>query len=210
MHTYYSYRKIFKIMYAYIKGKITFKTPTFVHLESNGIGYLLNISLHTFSRIEKSTEVKLYTYLQVKEDDLSLYGFFDEDEKMLFEKLISVSGIGATTAQVILSTMSPKEIVSSIINEDDLALKRVKGIGAKTAKRVILDLKDKVTKMTISDNTSIDIVTTSPAKDEALAALMALGVNKSKAEAVLARVMKVNPEIEGVEDLIKLALKQMG
>ena len=197
-------------MYAYIKGKITFKTPTFVHLESNGIGYLLNISLHTFSRIEKSTEVKLYTYLQVKEDDLSLYGFFDEDEKMLFEKLISVSGIGATTAQVILSTMSPKEIVSSIINEDDLALKRVKGIGAKTAKRVILDLKDKVTKMNISDNTSTGFVAISPAKEEALSALMALGVMKSKAEVVLSRVTKANPEIDTVEDLIKLALKQMG
>lgn len=210
MQTYYSYRTIFKIMYAYIKGKITFKTPTFVHLETNGVGYLLNISLHTFSRIEKSTEVKLFTYLQVKEDDLSLYGFFDEDEKMLFEKLISVSGIGATTAQVILSTMSPVEIVSSIINEDDISLKRVKGIGAKTAKRVILDLKDKVTKMNISDNTATGFVVQSAVKDEALAALMALGVMKSKAEIVLSRVMKANPETESVEDLIKLALKQMG
>jgi len=198
-------------MYAYIKGKITFKTPTFVHLENNGIGYYINISLHTFSRIEKADEVKLYTYLQVKEDDLSLYGFFDEDEKVLFEKLISVSGIGATTAQVILSTLSPKDIVSAIINEDDIILKGVKGIGAKTAKRVILDLKDKVAKLKISDSVSSSKqMTVSPVKEEALSALMALGINKTKAETILGRVMKANPDIANVEELIKYALKQMG
>ncbi len=198
-------------MYAYIKGKITFKTPTFVHLENNGIGYNLNISLHTFSRIEKAVEVKLYTYLQVKEDDLSLYGFFDEDEKMLFEKLISVSGIGATTAQVILSTLSPKDIVSAIINEDDIMLKGVKGIGAKTAKRVILDLKDKVAKLKISDTISPSKQnSSSPVKEEALSALMALGINKTKAETILGRVIKANPGIDNVEELIKYALKQMG
>jgi len=198
-------------MYAYIKGKITFKTPTFVHLENNGIGYYINISLHTFSKIEKATEVKLYTYLQVKEDDLSLYGFFDEDEKVLFEKLISVSGIGATTAQVILSTLSPKDIVSAIINEDDVMLKGVKGIGVKTAKRVILDLKDKVSKLKISDSVSPSKqMSTSPVKEEALSALMALGINKTKAETILGRVMKANPEMDSVEDLIKHALRQMG
>ncbi len=197
-------------MYAYLKGKITFKTPTFVYLENNGIGYYINISLNTFSKIEKSTDVKLFTYLQVKEDDLSLYGFFEESEKMLFEKLISVSGIGATTAQIILSSMTPKEIISAIINEDDIALKRVKGIGAKTAKRVILDLKDKVVKMNFGDMQEPIVRTSSPVKDEALAALMALGVAKSKAELVLSKVMKSNPEIDQVEDLIKLALKQMG
>jgi len=198
-------------MYAYIKGKITFKTPTFVHLENNGIGYYINISLHTFSKIEKATEVKLYTYLQVKEDDLSLYGFFDEDEKVLFEKLISVSGIGATTAQVILSTLSPKDIVSAIINEDDVMLKGVKGIGVKTAKRVILDLKDKVSKLKISDSVSPSKqMSTSPVKEEALSALMALGINKTKAETILGRVMKANPGMDSVEDLIKHALRQMG
>ncbi len=198
-------------MYAYIKGKITFKTPTFVHLENNGIGYYINISLHTFSKIEKATEVKLYTYLQVKEDDLSLYGFFDEDEKVLFEKLISVSGIGATTAQVILSTLSPKDIVSAIINEDDVMLKGVKGIGVKTAKRVILDLKDKVSKLKMSDSVSSSKqMSASPVKEEALSALMALGINKTKAETILGRVMKANPGMDSVEDLIKHALRQMG
>ena len=196
-------------MYAYIKGKITFKTPTYIYLENNGIAYYINISLNTFSKIEKSMEAKLYTYLQVKEDDLSLYGFYDEGEKLLFEKLISVSGIGATTAQIILSSMTPKEIVSAIINEDDVSLKRVKGIGAKTAKRVILDLKDKVSKMNITDDSGIAARRVSPVKDEALAALMALGVVKSKAEVVLARVMKSNPDVDQVEQLIKLALKQM-
>ncbi len=196
-------------MYAYIKGKITFKTPTYIYLENNGIAYYINISLNTFSKIEKSMEAKLYTYLQVKEDDLSLYGFYDEGEKLLFEKLISVSGIGATTAQIILSSMTPKEIVSAIINEDDVSLKRVKGIGAKTAKRVILDLKDKVSKMNITDDSGIAARRVSPVKEEALAALMALGVVKSKAEVVLARVMKSNPDVDQVEQLIKLALKQM-
>lgn len=196
-------------MYAYIKGKIAFKTPTYIYLENNGIGYYINISLNTFSKIEKSVEVKLYTYLQVKEDDLSLYGFFEESEKLLFEKLISVSGIGATTAQIILSSMTPKEIVSAIINEDDISLKRVKGIGAKTAKRVILDLKDKVSKMNFGDSSDIIVTTVSPVKDEALAALMALGVMKSKAEIVLSRVMKSNPDVDQVEELIKLALKHM-
>ena len=196
-------------MYAYIKGKVAFKTPTYIYLENNGIGYYINISLNTFSKIEKSVEVKLYTYLQVKEDDLSLYGFFDEGEKILFEKLISVSGIGATTAQIILSSMTPKEIISAIINEDDVSLKRVKGIGAKTAKRVILDLKDKVAKMNIEGISDVPVRTASPVKDEALAALMALGVVKSKAEVVLSRVMKSNPGIDQVEELIKLALKQM-
>jgi Holliday junction DNA helicase RuvA len=196
-------------MYAYIKGKIAFKTPTYVYLENNGIGYHINISLNTFSKIEKSVEVKLYTYLQVKEDDMSLYGFFEESEKLLFEKLISVSGIGATTAQIILSSMSPKEIVTAIMNEDDVSLKRVKGIGAKTAKRVILDLKDKVSKMNIAESADVSSTAVSPVKDEALAALMALGVAKSKAEVVLSRVIKSNPGIDSVEDLIKLALKQM-
>lgn len=197
-------------MYAYIKGKITFKTATYIHLENNGIGYHINISLHTFSRIEKSTEVKLYTYFQVKEDDMSLYGFYDEDEKNLFERLISVSGVGATTAQVILSTLSPKEIVSAIINEDDILLKRVKGIGAKTAKRIILDLKDKVSKMNMADSVDPKQSSKSPVKEEALHALMALGINKAKAETFLGRVVKSNPEITSVEDLIKMALKQMG
>ncbi|HHH52504.1 MAG TPA: Holliday junction branch migration protein RuvA [Bacteroidetes bacterium] len=196
-------------MYAYIVGKITFKTPTFVYLENNGIGYHLNISLYTFSKIENKTDVKLYTYLQVREDDMSLYGFFDENEKLLFEKLISVSGIGATTAQIILSSMSPAEIITAIVNEDDMSLKRVKGIGAKTAKRVILDLKDKVAKMNVDQSSGIQAKAVSPVKDEALAALMALGVNKAKAELVLSKVIKANPGLDHVEDLIKLALKQM-
>jgi len=197
-------------MYAYIKGKITYKTPTFVYLDNNGIGYHINISLHTFSRIEKSVEVKLFTYLQVKEDDMSLYGFYDENEKLLFQKLISVSGIGATTAQVILSSMSPNEIISSIMTEDDISLKRIKGIGAKTAKRIILDLKDKVSKLKTGDTQFQPVHSLSPLNEEALAALMALGINKNKAEAVINKVLKSNPGLEQVEDLIKMSLKQMG
>ncbi len=196
-------------MFAYIKGKITLKTPTFVHLETNGVAYFINISLHTFSRIGNSMEAKLYIYTHVREDAFSLYGFFDQDEKLLFEKLISVSGIGTNTAQVILSTLSPKDIFGAIVNEDDAILKSVKGIGAKTAKRVILDLKDKVSKLDIKDTPTTTVPKQSPVKDEALAALMALGVNKAKAEAAVNKVLKADDGQFTVESVIKEALKLM-
>lgn len=194
-------------MYAYIKGKITYKNPAFVFLENNGIAYHINISLNTFGKIQDKEEVLLYTYLLVKEDDLSLYGFFEQEEKQLFEKLISVSGIGATTAQIILSSMSPNEIVSAIINENEMVFKNIKGIGIKTAKRIILDLKDKLSKLPVSD--SLASPANSGIKSEALAALLALGINRQKAEMAILNTLKSNSDIADVQTLIKLAFKYL-
>jgi len=131
-------------MYAYLDGQLSYKSPTLVHLDINGVGYLVNISLHTYSKIEALEKVKLYTHLHVKEDSQTLFGFFDADEKELFILLLSVSGIGPNTARIILSSMAPIEVKTAILTENDLAFKKVKGVGPKTAKRVILDLKDKI------------------------------------------------------------------
>lgn len=196
-------------MYAYITGKIAYKTPTYIYLENNGIAYHINISLNTYSRIEGKSDVKLFTYLLVREDALSLYGFYDENEKHLFEKLMSVSGIGATTAQIILSSMSPSEIINAIVNENELVFKNVKGIGIKTAKRIILDLKDKLSKIVVSDQPVSVSGMSSDIRNEALAALLALGINRVKAESVIINTMKANIEINDVETLIKMALKQL-
>jgi holliday junction DNA helicase RuvA len=194
-------------MYAYIKGKIAYKNPAFVFLENNGIAYHINISLNTFGKIQDKEEVLLYTYLLVKEDDLSLYGFFEQEEKQLFEKLISVSGIGATTAQIILSSMSPNEIVFAIVNENELVFKNIKGIGIKTAKRIILDLKDKLSKLPVTESS------VTPAnngmKSEALAALLALGINRQKAEMAIVNTLKSYSDISDVQTLIKLAFKHL-
>lgn len=198
-----------KTMYAYIKGKIAYKTPTYIYLDNNGIAYHINISLNTYSQIENQSEVKLFTYLLVREDAMSLYGFYDENEKQLFEKLLSVSGIGATTAQIILSSMSPAEIINAIVNENELVFKNVKGIGIKTAKRIILDLKDKLSKIPISESSSPSNIVSNDLRNEALSALLALGINRTKAEAVVLNTLKANSDISDVETLIKMALKQL-
>ena len=144
--------KIFNIslklsfMIAYIKGPLSFKSPTNVIIDINGVGYHINISLFTYSKLEQLEEVKLLTHLMIKEDSHSLYGFFDETEKNLFLQLISVSGIGATTAQLVLSALNPDQVKTAIIQDQDSTFSKVKGIGPKTAKRIILDLKDKISK----------------------------------------------------------------
>jgi len=134
------------IMIAYIDGKITLHTPTYVYIDINGLGYHVNISLQTFSAIEPLAKVKLWTYLHIKEDSQALYGFFEEDERAVFIHLISVSGIGPNTARLILSGMTSGEVRRAISNENVVAFNKVKGVGPKTAKRVILDLKDKIIK----------------------------------------------------------------
>lgn len=196
-------------MYAYIKGKLAYKTPTYVYLENNGIAYHINISLNTYTKMEGQNEVKLFTYLLVREDSLSLYGFYDENEKQLFEKLLSVSGIGATTAQIILSSMSPAEIINAIVSENELVFKNVKGIGVKTAKRIILDLKDKLSKIAVPDQSVSGSGIPSDIRNEALSALIALGINRAKAESVIINTMKANHDINDVETLIKMAFKQL-
>ena len=163
-------------MIHYIKGEITFKSPTFIIVETSGIGYKVNISLHTYAKIEKLERVKILTTFLVKEDSQTLFGFADDAERQLFSLLLSVSGVGPSTTQVMLSSMSPDEIKSAIIGEDVNAFKKVKGVGPKTAKRIILDLKDKILKE------GGDVTNLTPAsaadntmRNEALMALVGLG-----------------------------------
>lgn len=175
-----------------------------------GVGYHVNISLNTYSKLENMDSVKILTYLHVKEDEQSLYGFIDHDEKNLFVLLISVSGIGVNTARVILSYLTPEEVKNAILHENDFALSKVKGIGPKTAKRIILDLKDKVLKESGDVSQSSFVVSSSQSvKSEALSALMALGFPKPAIEKYMKAIPDSQAEEMQVEDLIKLILKQM-
>jgi len=193
---------------AYIKGEITFKTPTYVHLESNGLGYHVNISLNTFSKLDGLDRVKMYIYLQVKEDSHTLYGFFSEKEKAVFVSLISVSGIGANTARVILSSMTADEVNQSIANSNVERFKAVKGIGAKTAQRLILDLKDKVIKSGFSGEENIvDHKSGNSIRQEAISALQSLGFQKNTVLKKVDLVLSQEPNLDQVEDLIKRVLK---
>lgn len=197
-------------MIAYLKGQITYKSPTYIFVECMGVGYHVNISLNTYSKLENMDSVKILTYLHVKEDEQSLYGFIDHDEKNLFVLLISVSGIGVNTARVILSYLTPEEVKNAILHENDFALSKVKGIGPKTAKRIILDLKDKVLKESGDVSQSSFVVSSSQSvKSEALSALMALGFPKPAIEKYMKAMPDSQAEEMQVEDLIKLILKQM-
>jgi len=193
-------------MITQITGKLLEKTPTYVVIECNGIGYKINISLQTFSSI-KDENCKLFTHLSVKEDSHTLYGFYDQGERHLFRNLVSVSGVGPSTAQVILSTYDTSEIVSYIATADVAAIQHVKGIGVKTAQRIIIDLKDKVAKGLPSADILFNLDNTM--KSESLSALLALGFAKKGAEQKIDKVLKENPEITSVEQLVKMALSQM-
>lgn len=195
-------------MYAYIKGKITHKTPTDVYLETNGVGYHLHISLNTFSEIEKLEEVKLFTHFHVKEDAQTLYGFFNIEEKSIFQLLISVSGIGPNTARVVLSSLKPADVQKAIVHESVVTFSKVKGIGPKTAKRIILDLKDKVIK-SVDDQMISSGPVHNTDKNEALSALIALGFPKGSVEKVLDKVISGSDSEKNVEQLIKEVLKQL-
>ena len=193
-------------MITQIAGKLVEKNPTHVVIDCNGVGYFLNISLYTFEQIPNEEFLKLYTHLQVREDAHTLYGFYTQPEREVFRKLISVSGIGASTARLMFSSLSPEEIIQAIAQADVDTIKSIKGIGAKTAQRVIIDLKDKITqvetsleKLTFKDNTQ---------KEEALSALETLGYTKKQAEKVVAKIVKQTPDAS-VESIIKLALKNL-
>ena len=195
-------------MYYYLKGKLTAVHPAMAVIDCGGIGFHVHISLHTFSQIDKKEEVLLYTHLAIKEDAHVLYGFAHLDEKTLFQQLISVSGVGTGTAQLILSAITPDAIKTAILREDDLTFKSIKGIGEKTAKRIILDLKDKIGKE--GDHKSI---VPGPAyhntlMGEALSALVALGFQRQKSQQVLSGILQ-KQTIQSVEELIKQALKQL-
>ena len=180
-------------------------------MEANGIGYHINISLQTYSQIEKLERVKLLTHFYVKEDQQTLYGFAEYVEKQLFIHLISVSGIGPSTARIMLSGMTTDELRSAIISENVVAFKKVKGIGPKTAKRLILDLKDKLIKESGEEGIMSPAVSSvsNTLRQEALSALVALGYVKIQAQKVLNKVLQSQPEISSVEKLIKLALSEL-
>ena len=193
-------------MITHIKGNLVKKNPTYVVIECNGIGYKLNISLQTFSKIKEENCI-LFTHFSVKEDSQTLYGFADEDERELFRKLISVSGVGPSTAQIVLSTYTPTETNQYIITGDVSALQSVKGIGVKTAQRIIIDLKDKLAKgITTSD---IPFNQDNELRNEALSALVTLGFAKKTTEQTVDKIIRNNTEDLSVETLVKMALNQM-
>lgn len=194
-------------MFAYLQGKITHKTPTSIHLDVNGVGYDLQISLTTYAEIENKEEAKLYTHLYMREDihTILLYGFSSLSEKDLFLLLTSVSGIGMNTARIILSSLKPLEVRAAIAAGDAPTFKKVKGIGGKTADRLILDLKDKITKLATNEELKAAMAGPS-ANQEAVTALVSLGFQKTKAEKAVNAVSQPGSKLE---DIVKDALKML-
>ena len=197
------------IMYSYIQGKLVVKNPAFVILDNHGIGYHINISLNTYTKIQNETETKLQVHLQITEDAHTMFGFADESEKILFQQLISVSGVGCSTARMILSSITPQEIQQAIISEIEKLLEKIKGIGPKTAKRMILELKDKMMKAGDLKGITTNSFAHNNMQAEALNALMALGFSRTQADNALMKVIKNQPNIVSIEALIKDALKGM-
>ena len=193
-------------MITHLQGKLVEKNPTDVVIDCNGVGYLVNISLHTYSLLPSTEHIRLFTFLQVKEDAHTLYGFVEKQERELFKLLLSVSGIGASIARTMLSSLAPTQIIQAIASNDVATVQGIKGIGAKTAQRVILDLKDKVLKVYNLDDVSLTTYNTN--KEEALSALEVLGFNRKNAEKVIEKIIKEFPNAS-VEDLIKQALKNL-
>lgn len=193
-------------MITHIQGRLVEKHPTDVVIDCNGVGYFLHISLQTYSQLPETENITMYTHLQVREDAHTLYGFITRSERTVFRLLINVSGIGAATARTMLSSLTPKEIVEAIAVNDLKTLQTAKGIGAKTAQRMVLDLKDKVLKIYDLEEESGSSNNTS--RDEALSALETLGFAKKQAEKACAQVVKDNPGASA-EMIIKLALKKL-
>lgn len=194
-------------MIEYIKGNIAELTPAFVVIDCNGIGYGINISLNTYSAIQRLNSCKLFIYEAIREDAYILYGFADKQERELFLLLISVSGIGGNTARMILSALSPNELCNVISSENANLLKTVKGIGLKTAQRVIIDLKDKI-KTTGGDALGVGSLLNTEIQDEAVSALTMLGFNTAASQKVVIAILKEEPHAP-VEQVIKLALKRL-
>jgi Holliday junction DNA helicase RuvA len=193
-------------MIVFLKGQYVAKSPAVVWMEVNGIGYEVGISLHTYSKISQLEKGTLLTYLQVKEDGFSLFGFFDEEERTLFMQLISVSGVGASTARMMLSSMKPEEITRAIITENERELERIKGIGAKSAKRLILELKDKLMKSKPTEN--LLPTKNNNLENDALNALVSLGIARNMGYAAIQKALKHDSTLT-LEDLIKHALKNL-
>lgn len=194
-------------MIDFLNGKLIEKTPTYLVVECNGVGYIVHISLHTFSKMADSEDCKIYTHLSIKEDAHTLYGFFDVDERSLFRELISVSGIGTNTARMMLSSLSPAEIYQAIIHGNHTLLQSIKGIGNKTAQRVVIDLKDKLSKK--ENSSQIVLPSHNNIKEEALSALLTLGFPRNSVEKTLDMLFKQSGEVKSIEQIIKLALKNL-
>jgi len=190
---------------AHIQGKVTHRSPTYLVIDCGGVGYGIQISLNTYEKIGESENLRLLTILSIKEDSHTLYGFADEEERQLFSQLISVSGVGTNTARMILSSLRPAEIKLAILNGNWNLLKTIKGIGPKTAQRLVIDLQDKL-KQAESPDLLQSAQFSSPAYEEALSALVMLGFNKAEAEKGLNKIRQQNPE-SSVEQLVKLTLK---
>lgn len=193
-------------MITHLSGRLIEKNPTHVVLDCNGVGYFINISLYTFGQLGDSEALKLYTHLQVKEDSHTLFGFMEVMEREIFRLLLSVSGIGASTARTMLSSLEPNQIKQAIASNDVATIQSIKGIGAKTAQRVILDLKDKILK--VYDISTESAIQSNTNKDEALSALETLGFARKQAEKVCLAITKEKPDAS-VETIIKEALKKL-
>ena len=193
-------------MIAHLQGKLVEKSPTQVVIDCGGVGYDVNISLHTYSLLPNADFIKLYTHLQIKEDAHTLFGFVEKSEREIFKLLLSVSGIGASIARTMLSSLDPKQITNAIASGDVVTIQSIKGIGSKTAQRVILDLKEKVLKLYDLDEVSISNNNTN--RDEALSALEVLGFVRKTSEKVIEKIIKEDPDAS-VESIIKKALKSL-
>ena len=193
-------------MIAHLQGKLIEKTPTEVVIDCAGVGYHVNISLHTYSLLPQTETIRLFTYLQIKEDAHTLFGFMEKSEREIFKMLLSVSGIGAGIARTMLSSLEPKQIIQALAVGDLATIQSIKGIGTKTAQRAILDLKDKVLK--IYDLDEVSMAQNNTNRDEALSALEVLGFNKKLAEKAIEKIVRETPDAT-VESIIKQALKNL-
>lgn len=191
-------------MIEFLQGELVERNPSYVVLNCNGVGYFVNISLHTYGKLSPSGSCKVFTHQQIKEDAHSLFGFAEKEERQVFRQLISVSGVGASTAQMMLSSLGPEQVRFAIVHEDADTLKAVKGIGAKTAQRVIVDLKDKMGRE--ESSSEISPIAYNTARGEALSALVALGFEQRTVNKVLDKLVGQNAEMT-VEELVKTALK---
>lgn len=192
-------------MYAYLEGRLTYKSASLLHLDVGGVGYEINITLQTFSKMQHLEQCRLYTHLQVREDAWVLYGFADETERTTFRQLLGINGVGAATARIILSSLTTEELERAVTTDDAKTLERVKGIGAKTAQRIVLELKGKL--IASKNMTGFAIPVHNTVQDDALIALVNLGISKAVAEGAIKKIKDASTL--SVEDLIKQALRAL-
>lgn len=193
-------------MYAYLDGKFTYKSPALLHVDVNGAGYEVHISLNTYAAVQSKESGRLFVHLQVKEDAHTLYGFADAHEKEMFLFLISVSGVGAAIARMMLSSLRPEEVANAIVQGNVRLLESVKGIGKKTAERLVLELKDKVSRNS-TEMKSTSIIAKNDFQSDAFNALVSLGIGRAQAEQAILKIIRQEPEVVNLEELIKKALK---